>query len=273
VELTGAGTPDEYFRAGAFIAWAVFNKCQISPRLSLSFYRTIIGNSLVFKDLEIVDPSLFKSLTWILKTGRDLQLFFTDQAGVELVLGGKDKKVNLQNKEEYVQLYTNRRLKRDDPSLKSMANGFHFVIPQFALSLFDEKEMDDLISGKPFIDINELQRRTSYGENCNARVRNLFWEYMGTLDQPALSNLWRFVSGSSIMPHTRYFNPKTLGNEERQFTIQTRPLNETKGVIDLPRSHACSWVLIIPEYPSIKVMSERFDVAINWSIGFEDSCD
>jgi hypothetical protein len=100
----------------------------------------------------------FKSLTWILKPGRaqDLQLFFTDQAGVEFVLGGKDKKVNLRNKEESDQLYTNRRLKRDDPSLKSMANGFHFVIPQFALSLFDEKELDDLISGQRFIDINDL---------------------------------------------------------------------------------------------------------------------
>ncbi len=89
--------------------------------------------------------------------------FFGEQKEVELCDGGKDKIVTDENKFEYVQMVANFRLyKAISTQLDAFLKGLYSVIPKDLLKIFDNKELELLISGLQTIDIDDLRENTLY---------------------------------------------------------------------------------------------------------------
>ena len=67
------------------------------------------------------------------------------------------------NKREYVQLACQMKMTRSiQIQIKSFLEGFYEVIPKGLISIFNEQELELLISGLPSIDIDDLKANTEY---------------------------------------------------------------------------------------------------------------
>ena len=71
----------------------------------------------------------------------------------ELIPGGRNKRVTEENKHQYVDLVAEHRLNTAiRPQINAFLEGFNELIPRDLISIFNDKELELLISGLPDID-------------------------------------------------------------------------------------------------------------------------
>ena len=81
----------------------------------------------------------------------------------ELKPDGRNIVVTEANKREYVQLACQMKMTGSiQAQIKSFLEGFYEVIPKDLISIFNEQELELLISGLPTIDIDDLKANTEY---------------------------------------------------------------------------------------------------------------
>ena len=72
---------------------------------------------------------------------------------------------------------------------------------QDLISMFNDNELELLISGLPEIDVADLRANTEYtGYTAASRVIQWFWEIVAGLDKQDLALLVQFVTGTSKVP-------------------------------------------------------------------------
>ena len=76
-----------------------------------------------------------------------------------------------ENKEEYVKLVANYRLKQEiSKQITSFKNGLFAVVPRDLIKIFDNRELELLISGLQVVDIDDLKENTAYqGYTANSK--------------------------------------------------------------------------------------------------------
>ena len=81
----------------------------------------------------------------------------------DLKTNGRELPVTEANKREYVQLACQMKMTGSIRSqIKSFLEGFYEVIPKSLISIFNEQELELLISGLPSIDIDDLKANSEY---------------------------------------------------------------------------------------------------------------
>uniref|UniRef100_U3KAM2 E3 ubiquitin-protein ligase HACE1 n=1 Tax=Ficedula albicollis TaxID=59894 RepID=U3KAM2_FICAL len=163
-----------YFRfAGQILGLALNHRQLVNIYFTRSFYKHILGIPVNYQDVASIDPEYAKNLQWILDndiSDLGLELTFsveTDVFGameeVPLKPGGASILVTQENKAEYVQLVTELRMTRAiQPQINAFLQGFHMFIPPSLIQLFDEYELELLLSGMPEIDVNDWLKNTEY---------------------------------------------------------------------------------------------------------------
>lgn len=77
--------------------------------------------------------------------------------------GGRNISVNEDNKKEYVKLVCQMKMTGAiRQQLNAFMEGFYDIIPKRLISIFNEQELELLISGLPTIDIDDLKANTEY---------------------------------------------------------------------------------------------------------------
>lgn len=67
--------------------------------------------------------------------------------------------------------------------------------------MFNDHELELLISGLPEIDVNDLRANTEYtGYTAASRAVQWFWEVVSAMDKEDLALLVQFVTGTSKVP-------------------------------------------------------------------------
>lgn len=75
------------------------------------------------------------------------------------------------------------------------------MIPKQLISIFDNKELELLISGLPEIDIADLRNNTTYTNyNKETPVIQWLWEILFEFSQEDRAAFIQFVTGSSKVP-------------------------------------------------------------------------
>lgn len=90
-----------------------------------------------------------------------------------------------ENKQDYVRLVANFKLDRAISEQKTaFLNGFYALVPKDLLKMFDNRELELLISGLQKIDIDDLKENTVFANGYNARSRPvvLLFEVLQELD-------------------------------------------------------------------------------------------
>ncbi|KAG8582336.1 hypothetical protein GDO81_008015 [Engystomops pustulosus] len=261
-----------YFRfAGEILGLALYHRQLVNIYFTRSFYKHILGIPVNYQDVASIDPEYAKNLQWILDndiSDLGLELTFsveTDVFGameeVPLKPGGASIVVTQENKAEYVQLVTELRMTRAiQPQINGFLQGFHMFIPPSLIQLFDEFELELLLSGMPEIDVNDWMKNTEYtsGYDKGDLVIKWFWEVVQELTQEERVLLLQFVTGSSRVPHGG-FAYIMGGSGLQNFTIAAVPYTSNL----LPTSSTCINMLKLPEYPSKEILKDRLLVALH----------
>ncbi|XP_055288972.1 E3 ubiquitin-protein ligase HACE1 [Moschus berezovskii] len=164
-------------------------------------------------------------------------------------------------KAEYVQLVTELRMTRAiQPQINAFLQGFHMFIPPSLIQLFDEYELELLLSGMPEIDVSDWIKNTEYtsGYEREDPVIQWFWEVVEDITPEERVLLLQFVTGSSRVPHGGFANIMG-GSGLQNFTIAAVPYTPNL----LPTSSTCINMLKLPEYPSKEILKDRLLVALH----------
>ena len=203
----------DYFRFfGRFVAKALIDQQLLDMQFDRIFYKQLLQQKVLMRDLKEVDPSLHKSLNWILENDITDVIYetfsvtreeFGCQIVVDLVEGGRNVDVDESNKGDYVQLMVDYFC-HDSVSaqIEAFHGGFHELVPPEALQNFSVTEFTQLLNGKPDFDVAEIRDAARYsgGYNKGDTVVSWLWEILEEWDQEMRSKLLRFVTGTTKVP-------------------------------------------------------------------------
>lgn len=157
---------------GKILGKALWDLQLVDCSFVKAFYKIILQQALSYHDLEDYDPELYKNLNWMIENSNvdaicsyfvESVAYFGAQQEIELCEGGKDKLVTDENKHDYVQLVANYRLyKAISSQIDALLKGFYSIVPKDLVKIFDNRELELLISGLQVIDIDDLRENTLY---------------------------------------------------------------------------------------------------------------
>ncbi|KAL2005722.1 hypothetical protein VTN00DRAFT_10215 [Thermoascus crustaceus] len=253
---------------GRIIGKALYEGRVLDCHFSRAVYKRILGKSVSIKDMETLDLDYYKSLLWMLEN--DITDIITETFAVEtddfgekqvidLVENGRNIPVTQENKEEYVQRVVEYRLVGSvKEQLDNFLKGFHDIIPPDLISIFNEQELELLISGLPEIDVDDWKNNTEY-HNYSASSPQIqwFWRAVRSFDKEERAKLLQFVTGTSKVPLNGFKELEGM-NGFSKFNIHRDYGNKDR----LPSSHTCFNQLDLPEYESYEVLRQRLYTAM-----------
>ncbi|XWS25402.1 hypothetical protein CRYUN_Cryun27aG0065300 [Craigia yunnanensis] len=266
-----------YFKfVGRVVGKALFDGQLLDVHFTRSFYKHILGAKVTYHDIEAIDPDYFKNLKWMLENDISdvLDLTFsidadeeklilyerTQVTDYELIPGGRNIKVTEENKHQYVDLVAEHRLTTAiRPQINAFLEGFNELIPRELISIFNDKELELLISGLPDIDLDDMRANTEYsGYSAASPVIQWFWEVVQGFSKEDKARLLQFVTGTSKVPLEGFSALQGISGSQK-FQI-----HKAYGSPDhLPSAHTCFNQLDLPEYPSKEHLEERLLLAIH----------
>ncbi|MCO5577300.1 hypothetical protein L7F22_031127 [Adiantum nelumboides] len=266
-----------YFKfVGRVVAKALFDGQLLDVYFTRSFYKHILGVKVTYHDIEAVDPDFYKNLKWVLEnTVNDgLGLTFsidadeekhilyerTEVMDHELVPGGRNIRVTEENKHEYVDLVAEHRLTTAiRPQINAFLEGFNELVSRELIAIFNDKELELLISGLPEIDLEDLKANTEYtGYTAASPVVQWFWEVVHQFNKEDMARLLQFITGTSKVPLEGFQALQGISGPQR-FQI-----HKAYGAPErLPSAHTCFNQLDFPEYSSKDQLQERLLLAIH----------
>ncbi|XP_009379977.2 E3 ubiquitin-protein ligase UPL1 isoform X1 [Musa acuminata AAA Group] len=266
-----------YFKfVGRVVGKALFDGQLLDVHFTRSFYKHILGVKVTYHDIEAVDPDYFKNLKWMLENdisdvldltfsmdADEEKLILYERAEVtdcELIPGGRNIRVTEENKHEYVDRVAEHLLTTAiRPQINAFMEGFNELIPRELISIFNDKELELLISGLPDIDLDDLRANTEYSGYSNASpVIQWFWEVIQGFSKEDKARFLQFVTGTSKVPLEGFSALQGISGSQR-FQIH----KAYGSPHHLPSAHTCFNQLDLPEYTSKEQLQERLLLAIH----------
>lgn len=230
---------------GRIIGKAVYEGRLLDAYFSRAMYKRILGKPVSVKDMESLDPDYYKSLVWMLEndiTGVVVETFsveeeaFGEHKTIDLIENGQNIEVTNENKQEYVRLIVEHKLLTSvKVQMEHFLTGFHGIIPADLISIFNEQELELLISGLPDIDVDDWKSNTEY-HNYTAASQQIqwFWRAVRSFDKEEQAKLLQFVTGTSKVPLNGFKELEGMNGVNR-FNIHRDYGNKDR----LPSSHTC----------------------------------
>jgi E3 ubiquitin-protein ligase HUWE1 len=253
---------------GRVIGKAIYDNCFLDCHFSRDVYKSILGRSVSLKDLETIDLEYYNSLMWMLEndiTDVIIETFSveTEDYGevktIDLIPNGRDISVTEDNKHEYVRLVVEYRLQTSvKEQVDNFLQGFHEIIPKSLISIFDEQELELLVSGLPDIDVDDWKNNTVYINYSSSSKEILyFWRAVRSFDKEERAKLLQFATGTSKVP-LNGFKELEGSNGATKFSIH-KDFGSTER---LPSSHTCFNQIDLPAYDSYETLRGSLLLAI-----------
>ncbi|KAH7660208.1 E3 ubiquitin-protein ligase HUWE1 protein [Dioscorea alata] len=266
-----------YFKfVGRVVAKALFDGQLLDVYFTRSFYKHILGVKVTYHDIEAVDPDYYKNLKWMLENDvsdipdltfsmdadEEKHILYekTEVTDYELKPGGRNIRVTEETKHEYVDLVAGHILTTAiRPQINSFLEGFNELVPRDLISIFNDKELELLISGLPEIDLEDLKANAEYtGYTAASNIIQWFWEVVKAFNKEDMARLLQFVTGTSKVPLEGFKALQGISGPQR-FQI-----HKAYGAPErLPSAHTCFNQLDLPEYTSKEQLEERLLLAIH----------
>lgn len=263
-----------YFKfIGRVVGLAVFHKRFLDAHFVGAFYKMMLNKKIVLQDMEGIDNEYFNSLVWMLSndiTGimeptfsEEIEKFGIKEI-VDLIPNGRNIDVTNENKKEYVEYVAEFKIyKRVESQFKAFLTGFHELIPEDLVAVFDEKELELLIGGLEDIDLADWKKNTDYrGYSEQDQVISWFWDIISSWEPERRARLLQFTTGTSRIP-VNGFKDLQGSDGPRRFTIEKA--GETS---QLPKSHTCFNRIDLPSYESKEILEQKLTWAVEETMGF-----
>ncbi|KAL0906611.1 hypothetical protein M5K25_025120 [Dendrobium thyrsiflorum] len=266
-----------YFKfVGRVVGKALFDGQLLDVHFTRSFYKHMLGVKVTYHDIEAIDPDYYKNLKWMLENDISdiLDLTFTMDADeeklilyeraqvtdCELIPDGRNIRVTEENKHEYVDRVVEHRLTTAiRRQINAFLEGFNELISRDLISIFNDRELELLISGLPDIDLDDLRANTEYSGYSNASpIIQWFWEVLLGFSKEDKARFLQFVTGTSKVPLEGFSALQGISGPQR-FQIHKAYGSPNH----LPSAHTCFNQLDLPEYPAKEQLQERLLLAIH----------
>ncbi|EIE81892.1 hypothetical protein RO3G_06597 [Rhizopus delemar RA 99-880] len=248
---------------GRVIGKAIYDGRLLDAYFTRSFYKHILGRPVDYRDVEAIDPEYYKSLVWMLENDItdiiDLTFsietdYFGTKETVDLKPDGRNIPVTEANKHEYVTLVTEQKLTTAiKDQINAFVQGFHDIIPAHLIQIFNEQELELLISGLPDIDIDDWKNNTEYeGYSASSPPIQWFWRAVRSFDQEERAKLLQFATGTSKVPLEGFAHLQGSSGIQK-FQIH----KDFGGEKRLPSAHTCFNQIDLPQYDSEQGYAEE----------------
>ncbi|XP_025833004.1 E3 ubiquitin-protein ligase HUWE1-like [Agrilus planipennis] len=244
-----------YKFVGRVIAKAIYDNKLLECYFTRSFYKHILGIPVKYTDMESEDYSFYRGLVYLMENnieqlGYDLT-FSTEinEFGVtetrDLIPNGRNVPVTEENKMEYIRLSCQMKMTGAiRQQLNAFLEGFYDIIPMRLISIFNEQELELLISGLPNVDIDDLKANTEYHKyQSNSLQIQWFWRALRSFDQAERAKFLQFVTGTSKVPLQGFAHLEGM-NGVQKFQIH----RDDRSTDRLPSAHTCFNQLDLPVY-------------------------
>ncbi|XP_053950966.1 E3 ubiquitin-protein ligase HUWE1 [Anastrepha ludens] len=260
-----------YFKfVGRVIAKAIHDNKLLECYFTRSFYKHILGKQVKYTDMESQDYEFYKGLDYLMKNdistlgyeltfSTEIQEFGVTQVR-DLIPNGRNIAVNEENKFDYVQLVCQLKMSGSiRQQLDAFLEGFYDIIPKHLISIFNEQELELLISGLPDIDIEDLRANTEYHKYTSKSLQiQWFWRALRSFDQADRAKFLQFVTGTSKVPLQGFGSLEGMNGIQR-FQIH----RDDRSTDRLPCAHTCFNQLDLPMYKSYEKLRSSLLKAIH----------
>jgi len=245
-----------YFKfVGRVIAKAIYDNKLLECYFTRSFYKHILAKAVKHQDMESEDYEFYKNLSYLIDTkvedmGYDMY-FSTEiqEFGVtevrDLIPDGRNVTVTDVNKADYIRLVCQEKMTGAiRKQLAAFLEGFYDIIPRRLIAIFNEQELELLLSGLPDINIDDLKANTEYHKYSVTSLQIVwFWRALRSFDQTDRAKFLQFVTGSSKVP-LQGFGALEGMNGAQKFQIH----RDDRSTDRLPAAHTCFNQLDLPAY-------------------------
>lgn len=253
---------------GMIIGKAVFDGFMLDCHFTRAVFKKILGKPASLKDMESLDPNYYKSLVWMLEnniTDIIVETFsveaddYGEHKIIDLKPNGRNISVTEENKQEYVQEIVQYKLINSvKDQLNNFLEGFYEIIPKELVSIFDEQELELLISGLPDIDVDDWKNNTSYvNYSVSSAQIQWFWRAVKSFDTEERAKLLQFATGTSKVPLNGFQELSGVDGVSK-FSIH----RVYSSVDRLPSAHTCFNQIDLPEYESYEKLRAALLLAV-----------
>ncbi|XP_037091019.1 E3 ubiquitin-protein ligase HUWE1-like [Pollicipes pollicipes] len=259
-----------YFKfVGRVIAKALYDNKLLDCYFTRSFYKHILGISVKYTDMEAEDYEFYKGLVYLIENdisemgyeltfSTDVQEFGVNEVR-DLKPGGRHIKVTEENKMEYVRLVCQMKMTGAiQKQLKAFLEGFYDIIPKHLISVFNEQELELLVSGLPTIDLDDLKANTEYHKyQPNSLQIQWFWLALRSFSNEDRAKFIQFVTGTSRVPLQGFAELQGM-NGAQKFQIH----RDDRSTDRLPSAHTCFNQLDLPAFETYDKLRENLLKAV-----------
>jgi len=261
-----------YHLIGKVMGKAIFEQISLPVQFDHLLLKQLIQTKFTLDDLATLDKQLYNSLVFLRDNPIDddviFEEYFTvvnpmDNEEVELIPNGRETRICDDNKSEYIQLILEWLGKKSiEPKVKSLLDGIYHVVPKDFFQIFDIQEVEMLLYGLPFIDVNDWEGTTTYKGSYykNHQIVKWFWEVMKELNQEQLSKFFYFCTGSTRPPVEGFSALQSNRGETQKFTIESIKYDKDNASL---KAHTCFNRLELPMYTNKETVEEAVQVVLN----------
>ncbi|KAA6392573.1 MAG: putative Ubiquitin-protein ligase E3A [Streblomastix strix] len=259
-----------YRLIGKMMGLAIYNSIILDLHFPLAVYKKLLGLPINLRDLAQIQPEVARSFQLLLQfqseaevEALDLNFSITrnnygEMRQINIIPGGCDKLVTLENRSEYICAYIDWFFNNSIVTFfDEFAQGFKQIVGDF-IPMFQPEELELLIVGTNELDFNELKKVAQYDGGFNASHPTIlqFWETVSEFNEDEKRRLLHFVTSCDRAP--------IGGLKHLKFVIvRNGPDSE-----QLPTSHTCFNVLMLPQYSSKQKLRDKLLKAIKNAEGF-----
>ena len=258
-------------------------------------YKMILKEKITFEDLVFIDGSLYTSLRNLKENieynklinpnennnndiVNELGLFYSIEIkdcynhlhSFDLIENGRN--ISVENLDDYIEKRINFLIGIYEPFIKRIRDSFYTYVPKAKIEGFTSNEIELILNGKPFIDLEEWKLYVVYKSpyNQNHKVIIWFWEILAKLSQKQLSNLLLFSTGASRVPLGGFAELQSSRGNISHFTIEY--ISYVPNKKNYIKAHTCFNKIDLPNYPNKTELEEAIQFVTEkemWGFGIE----
>ena len=263
---------------GKLMAKSIIDNITINLSFNILIYKLILEEDIKFEDLKNIDTYLYSSLLSLKQmTSEELdsmEIYYTYQYENsegkliidELIPDGENIKVS--NIDDYIEKRINYIVKKSKNLVKYIQDGLFKYIPKYILKSVNAYELELLICGRPFIDVNEWKQNSIYKGKFSksSSCVKWFWEEIFKLNQENLRRFLQFSTGSSRVPINGFQNLESNRGELAKYCLNSVPYNKNGN--NYIRAHTCFNRLDVPQFKKKEEVHDAIQFVLKNITGF-----
>ena len=269
----------KYFRfIGKLMAKSIIDNITINLSFNILIYKLILEEPITFEDLKNIDTYLYSSLLSLKHMKPEeldyMEIYYTyqyeDSNGKlitdELIEGGEDIKVT--DIDDYIEKRIDYMVKKAKVLVEYIQEGLFDYIPKYVLKSLNSYELELLICGRPFIDVNEWKENSIYKGKFtkNSSCVKWFLEEIYKLNQENLRRFLQFSTGSSRVPINGFQHLESNRGEIAKYCLNSVPYNKHGN--NFIRAHTCFNRLDVPVFKKKSEVHDAIQFVLKNITGF-----